>query len=345
MGTTISTRISPLRVTKNAAEAVRELKNSQRRAVLYEGDCLKLLKALPDESVQLTITSPPYCMGKKYSEYDSIEQFIEAHKQIFPEIVRVTKPGGSICWQVGFHVDKGVLTPLDFLVHDLLGRMEGITLRNRIVWTFGHGLHCDNRFSGRYEVVMWYTKDGADYYFDLDTVRVPQKYPGKRASKGPNKGKLSGNPLGKNPSDIWDIPNVKANHVEKTDHPCQFPVALVTRLIRSLCPQDGLVLDPFSGVSSTGVAAVLDQRRFIGAEIESHHVATAKERLKEAFAGTVRIRPIEREIYEPKPTEKVAMKPEHFWQSPPSGTPPATEQNQTTSLMPRVTGPLPAVPT
>lgn len=329
MKTATPPRTSSLRVTKNVAEAVRELSNNQRKAVLYEGDCLKLLKALPDESVRLTTTSPPYCMGKKYSEYDSIDQFIEAHKNIFPEIVRVTKPGGSICWQVGFHVDKGALTPLDFLVHDLLGRMEGITLRNRIIWTFGHGFHCDNRFSGRYEVVMWYTKGGDDYYFDLDAVRVPQKYPGKLASKGPNKGKLSGNPLGKNPSDIWDIPNVKANHVEKTDHPCQFPVALATRLIRSLCPKDELVLDPFSGVSSTGVAAVLNQRRFVGAEIESQHVQTARTRLKEAFAGTIKIRPIEQEIYEPKPTEKVAMKPEHFWQPLQAAITPLVERTQT----------------
>ncbi len=305
--------VSPISVTKKTATAVRGVLDNQRRAILYEGDCLNLLRALPDDCVSLTVTSPPYCMGKRYSEYDNIEQFIAAHKKIFPEIVRVTKPGGSICWQVGFHVDKGVVTPLDFLVHDLLGRMEGITLRNRIVWTFGHGLHCDNRFSGRYEVVMWYTKGEGEYYFDLDAVRVPQKYPGKRASKGPRKGELSGNPLGKNPSDIWDIPNVKANHVEKTDHPCQFPVALVTRLVRALAPKDGLVLDPFAGVSSAGVAAILDHRRFIGAETEKHHIAISKTRLKEALGGSARIRPIEREIYQPKPTEKVAMKPEHFW--------------------------------
>ena len=66
---------------------------------------------------------------------------------------------------------------------------------------------------------------------DVDPIRVPQKYPNKKAFKGPNVGKLTGHPLGKNPGDVWTIPNVKSNHVEKTDHPCQFPVELVERLV------------------------------------------------------------------------------------------------------------------
>lgn len=313
-------------VTKKVDDVVRSLVALDHRAILFQGDCYPLLTALPDNSVDLTVTSPPYCMGKKYREYDSIEQFVAAHQKIFPEIVRITKPGGSICWQVGFHVKKGgAVTPLDFLVHDILSRIEGITLRNRVVWTFGHGLHCDTRFSGRYEVVMWYTKGSDDYFFDLDAVRVRQKYPGKRSTKGPNKGELSGNPLGKNPSDIWEIPNVKANHIEKTDHPCQFPVALVSRLVRALAPRDGVVLDPFSGVASSGVAALLDGRRFIGAEIEGKYAKIAKSRLKTALKGDARIRPVEKEIYEPRPSEKVAMKPDHFWRNhSDDGPPPQT---------------------
>ena len=136
-------------------------------------------------------------------------------------------------------------------------------LRNRIVWTFGHGQHCQRRFSGRYEVVLWYTKSD-DYIFHLDPVRVPAKYPGKRAFRGPRKGQLSGNPLGKNPSDVWEIPNVSGNHVEKTAHPCQFPVALVERLVLALTDVGGVVFDPFCGVATSGVAALLHQRRYVG---------------------------------------------------------------------------------
>ena len=309
-------------VTKTVKPIIATLNDATVRARLFNGDCRELLAAMPNESVDLTLTSPPYCIGKEYEKDDDIESFIEAHKEIFPEIVRTTKSGGNICWQVGFHVKNGVVLPLDYLVYQLLGSIPGIVLRNRIVWTYGHGFHCENRFSGRYEVVMWFSK-GDKYHFDVDAVRVPQKYPGKRHSKGPNRGALSGNPKGKNPSDIWcditddvwHIPNVKANHVEKTEHPCQFPVALATRLIRALSPREGIVLDPFAGVASTGVASVLEGRRFIGAELSDSYSATARDRLLDAIGGAAKIRPLEREIYEPKPNEKVAMKPAHFWEN------------------------------
>jgi adenine-specific DNA-methyltransferase len=297
---------------KSTKSAIKILAKPDRKVSLFHGNALSLLKKLPDESVDLTISSPPYCMDKEYEESSDIEQFIKAHKKILPEIVRITKPGGSICWQVGFHVDDGVVNPLDYLVHDLLKNVDDIYLRNRIVWHFGHGLHCSNRFSGRYEVILWYTK-GKKYYFDLDAVRVPQMYPGKRHAKGPLKGEFSGNPKGKNPSDIWEIPNVKANHIEKTEHPCQFPVALAQRVIRALSKKGGLVLDPFAGVSSAGVAALIEGRRFLGAELESKYITIAESRLRAALEGSAKIRPLSREIYKPGPTEKVAMKPEHFW--------------------------------
>ena len=94
-------------------------------------------------------------------------------------------------------------------------------MKNRIVWHFEHGLHLKHKFSGRYETILWFVKTDK-YIFDLDKVRVPQKYPGKVGYKGKNKGKYSGNIKGKNPSDVWIIPNVKSFHKEKTIHPCQF---------------------------------------------------------------------------------------------------------------------------
>lgn len=282
-------------------------------AGLFQGDCIRLLEQLPNGLIDLTITSPPYGMGKKYEAHNSnVQNFILAHRKLLPEIIRVTKPGGSICWQVGFHAKNNKIIPLDFLIYDILKDFQELQLRNRIVWTFGHGLHCQRRFSGRYETVLWYTK-GTDYYFDLDAVRAPQKYPGKRYFRGPRKGEFSGNPKGKNPSDVWEIPNVKANHIEKTNHPCQFPVALVQRLVKALTPQEGFVLDPFSGVASAGVAALLEKRRFIGAELDEGYIKTAQERLFNTLRGTIKARPLDRKIYAPKANEKVAVKPDHFW--------------------------------
>ena len=293
----------------------RQAKKNQN-AILYLGDCRNLLSKLRSNSVDLVITSPPYCMGKVYEKTTKTEDFIKNHEEILPEIVRITKKGGSICWQVGYHVKNGAVMPLDFLVHDIMKKIPETSLRNRIIWSYGHGLHCANRFSGRHEVILWYTKDHGkkhdEYFFNLDQIRVPQKYPGKRFYKGMKKGQFSGNPLGKNPSDVWDIPNVKANHPEKTNHPCQFPVALAQRLIKGLSPKRGLVLDPFTGVGSTGVAASIEKRRFIGAEINKGYYKRAFDRILKASKGDLKIRPMDKPVLKPNQNMSVAKKPKHF---------------------------------
>lgn len=192
----------------------------ENKVTLYHGDCLEFLQTIPNESVQLVVTSPPYNIGKEYEDVLDIEVYKVQQGQVVEECIRVLKPEGSICWEVGNYVTDGEIIPLDILLYDCF-KENGLKLRNRIVWHFGHGLHCKNRFSGRYETINWFTKSD-EYVFNLDPVRVPQKYPGKKHFKGPNRGKYSGNPKGKNPSDVWDIPNVKANHVERTAAPCQF---------------------------------------------------------------------------------------------------------------------------
>jgi len=285
--------------------------HSGTKATLYQGDCLKLISDMPDASVDLVVTSPPYCLGMEYERAKTVQDFLEAHKKILPEIIRVTKPGGSICWQVGYHISKKIAYPLDYAIFSILDGNKDVFLRNRIVWSFAHGLHNSSRFSGRHETLLWYTK-GKEYSFHLDAVRVPQKYPGKRHYKGPTKGEFSGNPLGKNPGDVWDIPNVKGNHIEKVAHPCQFPVALVQRLVRALCPIDGVVLDPYMGAGSAGVAALTEKRRFVGAELNKKYFSLASKRLKASAKGEAIFRPIEKPIFKPDPRSELATVPSHF---------------------------------
>lgn len=278
---------------------------------LQRCDAFKFLKSLEANSLDLIVSSPPYCMGKEYDKSNSVDQFIHDHRKLAPLLVRALKPGGSLCWQVGHYVRDGVVVPLDALVYLIFRRQRQLLLRNRIVWTFGHGLHAKRRFSGRHETILWFTK-GENYKFDLDPVRVPQKYPGKKYYKGEKAGKWSGNPRGKNPSDVWEIPNVKANHIEKTAHPCQYPVALVQRLVRSLTKRGDVVADPFMGSGSTAVAAILEGRHFTGSEISPDYLKIAKKRAKEAAQGAAKHRPLERPIHEPTGKEAVAKRPRHF---------------------------------
>lgn len=289
---------------------------------LIKGDCLKALKKLDDGSVKLVVTSPPYNVGKEYEVKQSIEAYLDTQKKIIRELVRVTADDGSICWQVGNYVNKGEIFPLDIFYYSIFKEL-GLKLRNRIIWHFGHGLHASNRFSGRYETVLWFTKSD-DYTFNLDPVRVPSKYPGKRHFKGPKKGQLSGNPKGKNPSDIWEIlqkdwdrqlwniPNVKSNHPEKTAHPCQFPVELVERFVLALTDEGDTVLDPFVGVGSTVIASLKNDRKSIGIDREKEYLAAAEERVQNFLNGTLKLRSMSQTIHKPKKTDKVAQMPEEW---------------------------------
>ncbi len=288
--------------------------NPKSKITIFQGDCLDFLREVPNSSAQLVVTSPPYNIGKSYEKRLSIENYVAQQKEVIEECVRILKPDGSICWEIGNHVNKGEIFPIDILLYPIFKNL-GLRLRNRIVWEFGHGLHCSKRFSGRYETILWFTK-GDEYVFNLDPVRVPQKYPWKKHFKGEKKGEFSSNPLGKNPTDVWNIPNVKSNHIEKTIHPCQFPVELIERLVLSLTNTNELVVDPFMGVGSTAIAALLHGRKAAGSEIMPEYVETAKDRILKAERGELLIRPMDRPVYDPNdkttyiPPRKATIGPE-----------------------------------
>ena len=296
--------------------------SEEQEVVLHLGDSHDFLKDIPRDTAMLVITSPPYNIGKEYETRTSIESYLRKQEPVISELVRILKDEGSLCWQVGNFVQDAEIFPLDIFYYDMF-KKKGLKLRNRIIWHFGHGLHASKRFSGRYETILWFTKSDK-YTFNLDSVRVPAKYPGKRHFKGPNRGKPSGNPLGKNPSDIWEfvaqeweselwnIPNVKANHPEKTIHPCQFPVELVERCVLAFTNEDDWVLDPYCGVGSSLIAGLKHNRKVIGCDKESEYIKLANERIQDFFNGTLRIRTLGKAVYVATGRDKVSQVPDEW---------------------------------
>ncbi len=286
-------------------------------------DVLDFLKTVPNSTIRLVVSSPPYNIGKPYESRKELAEYFGWQEKVLSECSRVLMDGGSLCWQVGNYIDDGEVYPLDIFFYQLIKKQPQFHLRNRIVWYFEHGLHAKLRFSGRYETILWFTK-GDDYLFNLDPVRVPQKYPGKTYFKGPNHGKPSGNPLGKNPSDIWkiviedwenliwDIPNVKANHPEKTIHPAQFPIELIERLVLALTHPRDIILDPFMGVGSALIAALLHNRRAVGVDKEPAYVELALSRIRHAMNGTLKRRPLGKPKHKPSGKEKVSQVPKEW---------------------------------
>ncbi len=261
-------------------------------------DNIEFLKKIPDDHCKLIVTSPPYNLGKAYeAAKEPMQSWLDGQRRVIEECIRVLHPHGSMCWQVGNHVRDGEIFPLDALLYPIFVQ-HGLKLRNRIVWHFGHGLHCSRRLSGRYETISWWTMSD-DYTWHLDPIRIPSKYPNKKHFKGPNAGKPSGNPLGKNPTDVWEFPNVKNNHPEKTTHPCQFPVELVERLVLSLSDRDDVVLDPYMGVGSSIIAALKHNRNAYGCDVVKEYVEIAHERVAAWRAGALRTRPMGKPVYNP----------------------------------------------
>ncbi len=294
--------------------------NPKKKISVIQDDALKVCKKFPDDFFSLIISSPPYNIGKTYEKKINFESYLDEQRTVIAELVRTLRYDGSLCWQVGNYIDNGEVYPLDIYFYPVFKSL-GLQLRNRIVWHFGHGLHAKKRFSGRYETLLWFTKSD-NYIFNLDSVRVPSKYPGKRHYKGDKKGMPSGNPLGKNPSDfwdllqaefdecVWDIPNVKANHPEKiSEHPCQFPIELVERCVLSMTNEDDWVLDPYGGVGSAAIAALKNNRRTVSIDRDEEFCEITQKRIIDFYAGRLKMRPMGKPVHKPSGHEKVSQVP------------------------------------
>lgn len=296
---------------------------------LIQDDVSKALDLIEDASVQLVLTSPPYNLRKIYERDKamSLDDYIEWLTPIVREICKKVTRNGSVCWQVGNFVRDAEVFPLDYFFYSMFIN-EGFKLRNRIIWKFNFGLHASKRLSGRYETLLWFTRSD-DYIFNLDSIRVPQLYPGKRhsAKKGKDKaGKPSGNPLGKNPSDfwefsgrdcfqaepVWEIPNVKANHPEHTFHPCQFPHELAERCVLAFSNEGESVLDPFVGAGTSAIAAIKAGRKAIGIDRSLEYITLTQSRITALRDGELRLRESAKGIRAPRSGEKVSEVPKEW---------------------------------
>ena len=247
------------------------------KSKLYNGDCLELLRELKDESVDTIVSSPPYNIGKEYENRKHLDSYLKSQSEVLKECYRVLKPTGSIFWQVGSYSLNGSLIPLDVKFFPIFENL-GMISRNRIIWLRPHGLHASKKFSGRHETILWFSKSN-DYKFNLDNIRVPQKYQNKKHHSGEKHGELSCNPDGKNPGDIWAFRNVKHNHEEQTIHPCQFPEDLIARVILCSTDKGDVVLDPYMGTGTVAVVANENSRKYVCSEIDSSYFEVASRRL------------------------------------------------------------------
>ena len=245
--------------------------------VIYQRDCLEAMQKLPSDIIDLTITSPPYNIGKEYENKTELNKYVEWCVQWISEIYRISKPNAAFWLNVGYLSHPGVAKclPIPYLLWDKVP----FFLIQEIVWHYGAGVASRKNFSPRNEKFLWYVKNSQDYVFNLDDVRDPNvKYPNQRKN-----GKLKCNPLGKNPTDVWEFPKVtsgaKRSSAERTSHPAQFPAAVINRIVLASSAPNAIVLDPFLGSGTTAEVALCAGRISLGFELRSDYMEIIDRRL------------------------------------------------------------------
>ena len=252
-------------------------------------DNLDFMAKYQDNYFNLICTSPPYNIPIAYGKRMPFDCYLKQMRKVIKECDRVLNSTGAIIWQVGNYVDKdGSILPLDVYFLPMFLKL-GYKLRNRVALITEFGQHSKHRLSGRWECFLWLTKSD-NYTFNLDEIRIPQLYPGKKAYKGPNAGNLSSNPLGKNPGDHWKYNPVRSNHPEKVDHPCAFPLDIVFKWIKAFSNISDKVLDPFMGVGSIPISAKALGRKGYGCDLKQDYVDIAVNRLQQLKRGELKAR-------------------------------------------------------
>lgn len=245
--------------------------------MIYRVDCLEAMRELPSELVDLTVTSPPYNIGKEYEHPLPLHDYLEWCGQWMAEIYRLSGPRSAFWLNLGYVSlpDRARAIPLPYLLWEKCP----FYLVQEVVWNYGAGVAARTALSPRNEKFLWYVKDSENYTFNLDEIRDPDvAYPMQK-----KKGKLRCNTIGKNPSDVWQIAKVTSgtdrSSTERAPHPAQFPLDLIIRVIKGFsCPGD-LVLDPFMGSGTTAEACMREGRQVIGFEINSDYCDFIAHRL------------------------------------------------------------------
>jgi len=245
------------------------------RIALFNEDVFTGLARIRDASVDLVIADPPYGLGKDYgngSDLLSGGEYLDFCRRWIDAVLPKLSPNGSLyvflTWQYSPEVFSQLKTRL--------------TMLNEIIWdrrvpSMGGTVR---RYSSVHDNIGFFARS-RDYYFDLDSVRVPYDAPTKKArSRSIFVGK-KWLELGYNPKDVWSVSRLHRQHAERVDHPTQKPLALIERMVLASCPPGGLVLDPFMGSGTTAVAASKHGRRFAGFELNPSYFALARRRIAE----------------------------------------------------------------
>lgn len=249
--------------------------------IIYNMDCIKLMNKLEKPLIDLTITSPPYNIGKEYEKIMRVNQYVDWSAEWMNCVHRVTNRNGAFWLNLGYFKvsKKGCAVPIPYVLWD----RSSFYFLQEIVWHYGAGVATRKLFSPRNEKFLWYVKNPSKYTFNLDAIRDKKvQYPNQQKN-----GRLKVNPNGKNPTNVWSIPKVTSGNgrasKERTKHPSQFPLHVIDRIVKACSKKNQVVLDPFLGSGTVAVAALSNERLAVGCDTNKAYLKIAKNRIRQSY--------------------------------------------------------------
>jgi len=241
---------------------------------IFNEDVLAGIGKIPNDSIDLIIADPPYCLGKDYgnnSDKKSPSEYLEWSKKWIDAVIPKLKDTGSfyifLSWRYSPEIFSFIKTRL--------------TMINEIIWdrrvpSMGGSTR---RFSSVHDNIGFFVKT-KKYYFDLDAVRIPYDPKTKKARTRSIFVGKKWLEVGYNPKDVWSVPRIHAQDPERENHPTQKPLEIIGRIVKASCPEGGIVLDPFMGSGTTAAACVMNSRKYVGFEVNSKYCEIIEERIK-----------------------------------------------------------------
>ena len=240
---------------------------------VYCEDALAGLARIPDGSVDLILTDPPYNLGKDYgnaSDQQSVADYLRWTEQWIDAALPKLKANGSLYIFLTWRYSPEIFVMLK----------QRMAMMNEIIWdrrvpSMGGSVRS---FSSVHDTIGFFVKR-KDYYFDLDAVRIAYDAATKKARSRSIFIGAKWLEVGYNPKDLWSVSRLHKEHPERADHPTQKPLEIIERMVKASCPPGGVVLDLFMGSGTTALAAKRCGRDFVGFELNPDYCAIIEQRL------------------------------------------------------------------
>ncbi|MDI6736468.1 MAG: DNA methyltransferase [bacterium] len=248
---------------------------------VYLGDCIEIMKTLPDKSIDLVFADPPFNIGIKYDVHNDnmpYDEYYNWSEKWIKESYRLLKNKGTIYIAIGDEFAAEI---------NIILKKTGLYFRNWVIWHYAFGQNQRKKFNRAHTHILYFTKDKKQFTFNDRDIRIPSArqliYKDKRA-----------NPIGKIPDDVWQFSRVCGTFKERIgEHPCQMPEDLLELIIKTSSDMGNLVLDPFGGTGTTSAVAKRLKRNFITMEKSKEYYDVILKRLDGKVAEIKRNKKIE----------------------------------------------------